>query len=53
MGGEVLVSTKAGWVPQCREIEGREVRVGQFVEEHPHRSRRRADGIGGFQEGRE
>jgi hypothetical protein len=36
---------------QCREIEGREVGVGGWVEEHPHRSRGREDGIEGFREG--
>lgn len=34
-------------MPQGRAIEGREVRVGRWVEEYPHRSR---DVIGGFQE---
>jgi hypothetical protein len=38
-----------GSMPQCREIEGGEVGVGGWVEEHPHRSRGREDGIGGFQ----
>ena len=38
-------------MPQCREIEGREVGVGGWVEEHPHRSRGREDVIGCFQEG--
>ena len=37
-------------MPQSRGIENGEVGVG-CVEEHPHRSRRREDGIGGFQEG--
>ena len=38
-------------MPQCRGTEGKEVGVmGRWVEEHPHRSRRREDGIGGFQE---
>ena len=36
---------------QCREIKGREVGVGGWVEEHPHKSRRRKDVIGCFQEG--
>jgi hypothetical protein len=35
---------------QCRGIEGREVGVGGWVEEHPHRIRGREDGIGGFWE---
>jgi hypothetical protein len=38
-------------MPQCREIEGGEVGVGGWVEEHPLRSRGREDGIGGFREG--
>jgi hypothetical protein len=37
-------------MPQCRGIEGGEVGVGGYVEEHPHRSRGREFGIGGFQE---
>jgi hypothetical protein len=35
-------------MPQCRGIEGGEVGVGVCVEEHPHKSRGRKDGIGGF-----
>ena len=35
---------------QCRGIEGGDVGVGGWVGEHPHRSRGREDGIGGFQE---
>ena len=35
-------------MPQCRVIEGGEVRVGGWVDEHPHRSSGREDGIGGF-----
>ena len=31
---------------QCRGTEGREVGVGGLMEEHPHRSREREDGIG-------
>jgi hypothetical protein len=38
-------------MPQCRGIKDREVGVGRWVEEHPHRSRGREDGIGGFWEG--
>jgi hypothetical protein len=38
-------------MPQCRGIKGREVGVGGWVEEHPHRSRGREDVIGCFQEG--
>ena len=33
-------------MPQCRGIEGREVGVGGWVEEHPHRSKGREDEIG-------
>jgi hypothetical protein len=33
-------------MPQCRGIEGGELGVGGWVEEHPHRSRGREDGIG-------
>jgi hypothetical protein len=33
-------------MPQCREIEDGE--VGEWVEEHPHRSRGREDGIVDF-----
>ena len=33
-------------MPQCRGIEGMEVGVGGWVEEHPHRSRVRKDVIG-------
>jgi hypothetical protein len=36
---------------QCRGIEGGEVGVGEWVEEHPHRSRGREDMIGGVWEG--
>jgi hypothetical protein len=37
-------------MPQCRGIEGGEVRVGRWLEEHLHRSRGREDAIGGFWE---
>jgi hypothetical protein len=40
-------------MPQYRGIEGEELGVGGWEEEHPHRSRRREDGIGGFWEGGE
>jgi hypothetical protein len=36
---------------QCRGIEGREVGVGGWLEEHPHRSRVRVDVIGCFRKG--
>ena len=37
-------------MPQCREYEGGEAGVGVYgwVGVHPHRSRRRGDGIEGF-----
>jgi hypothetical protein len=38
-------------MPQCRAIKGREVKVGGWVEEHPHRNRGRENVIGCFQEG--
>jgi hypothetical protein len=38
-------------MPQCRGIQGREVGVGGWVEEHPLRSRGREDVIGCFWEG--
>jgi hypothetical protein len=34
----------------CRRIEGRELGVGKFIEEYPHRSRGREDVIGCFWE---
>jgi hypothetical protein len=37
-------------MPQCRGVEGREVEVCGWVEEHPHRSRGREDVIGCDQE---
>jgi hypothetical protein len=40
-------------MPQCRGTEGGEVGVGGWVEEHPHRSRGREDGIGSLGGGRE
>ena len=36
---------------QYMGIEGREMAVGMWVDEHPHRSRVREDVIGCFQEG--
>ena len=33
---------------QCREIEGLKVGVDEWVEEHPHRSGGKEDGIGSF-----
>ena len=38
-------------MPQCREIEGREVGVNGWVAEHPHRSREMEDVIRCFREG--
>ena len=46
MGGEVLGPMNAQKMPQCRGIEGGEVGVGGWVEEHSHRSRGRKDGMG-------
>jgi hypothetical protein len=40
-----------GSIDAHRGIEGGEVGVGGWVEEHPHSSRGREDGIGYFQEG--
>ena len=48
MGGEALGPVK----DQCSsvgECQSGEAGVGEWVEEHPHRSRRRRNGIGGFQ----
>ena len=36
---------------QCRGIKGREVGVGGWLEEHPHRSRGRVGVTGCFQKG--
>ena len=47
MGGESLGSVKAR-CPRVGECEGKEEEVGGWMEEHPHRSRGRVDGIGGF-----
>jgi hypothetical protein len=49
MGGEALGPKKAR-CPSVGEFEVREVGVGGWVREHPHRSRRRDNGIGGFRE---
>jgi hypothetical protein len=38
-------------MPQYRGVEKGEVRVSGWVEEHPHRIRRRGDGIGSSCEG--
>jgi hypothetical protein len=45
MEGEVLGLVKAQ-CPSVGEFEGREMEVGEWVGEHPHRSRKRGDGIG-------
>jgi hypothetical protein len=37
-------------IEECRGIKGREVGVGEWVEEHHHRSRGRENGIGCFWE---
>ena len=49
MGREALGHVKAQ-CPSVEECQGREVGVGGWVEEHPHRSRGREDVIGCFQE---
>jgi hypothetical protein len=46
MGGEVLGPMNAQKMPQCRGIEGGEVRMDGWVEEHPHRSRGREGKLG-------
>jgi hypothetical protein len=38
-------------MPKCREIKGEEVGMGEWVEEHPHRSRWKKDVIRNFLEG--
>jgi hypothetical protein len=50
MGGETLGPVKALF-PNVGECEGREAGVGRWVEEHPHRSSGREDGIQVFQRG--
>jgi hypothetical protein len=45
-GREVLDPMKALNMSQCRGTEGWEVVVRGLIEEHPHRSRGREDGIG-------
>jgi hypothetical protein len=47
MGGEALGTEKSGF-PSVGEFEGRELRVGVWVGEHPHRRRRTGNGIGGL-----
>ena len=37
--------------PSVGKFQGSEVGVGRWGGEHPHRSRRREDGIGGFRGG--
>jgi hypothetical protein len=46
LGEEVFDPMKAGQMLQCRGIKGGKVGVGGWVEEHPHRSRGREDGMG-------
>jgi hypothetical protein len=50
MRREVLGPMKAQKMPQCRGMERWDVGVGGLLEEHPHRTRRREDVIGGFWE---
>ena len=47
-GGKVIGSVKAGF-SISGECQGRELRVGGWVGEHPHRSRWKRDGIGNSQ----
>ena len=47
VGGEALGPVKARY-PSVGQCQGGEVGVGEWVGEHPHRSRGREDGIGGF-----
>jgi hypothetical protein len=51
MEEEVLGPMKPGYMPQYRGIKGKEVGLGGWLEEQPHRSRGREDVIGCFQEG--
>jgi len=39
------------WMSQCRRMPGEAAGWREWVGEHPHRSRGRGDGIGGFQRG--
>jgi hypothetical protein len=47
VGGEVLEPEGVG-CPRIGECQGRKTGVGSWVSEHPHRCRRRGDGIRGF-----
>ena len=49
-GRKVLGPEKAG-CPSVGEFEGEEIGEGGQLGEHPHRSRARQDGIGGFPRG--
>jgi hypothetical protein len=46
-----LVLEKLDGCPSVGECQGREAEMCGWVGEHPHRSRRREDGIGGFWRG--
>ena len=50
MGEEALWPEGAG-CPSVGKCQGRKSGVDGWVVEHPHRSRRRGHGIGGFQRG--
>jgi hypothetical protein len=50
MGGEVLGPMKGQWIPQYSRIQGREVGLGGWLEEHLHRSRRKEDMVSCFWE---
>jgi hypothetical protein len=45
VGGEALGPGKTQ-CPSVGECQGREAGVGEWVREHPHRSREREDGMG-------
>ena len=45
-----MVLSRIDRCPSLGEFKGREARVGRCLEEHPHRSRGREEGIGGLQE---
>ena len=46
--GEAALGLVKVQCPSVGECQGRKVGAGRWVGEHPHRSRGREDGIGGF-----
>ena len=50
MKGEALDPRKV-LCPSVREYQRRELGIGAFVNEYPHRSRKSKDGMGGFLRG--